>query len=147
MKISEIKKEEIEKSIDQVIGAKYNNKYVRLDYEVEGDGKIELITTKETQGMRIYFRTLIFIMGKAFEEIYPQAKLRVNYQLANSMYCEIDNMEVTEEMLEKVKNKMKEIIEKDLPIEEKILTRQEAENKILEDWKQLKKALIQQMFI
>ena len=127
IKISELLKKEIENSKEQVIGAKFNNEYVNLDYEITEDGTIDLITTSEKQGMKIYIRTLIYIMGKAFEELYPKAKVRANYQLSNSMYCEIDNMKVTDEMITSIENKMKEIIKKDLPIQEKILSREEAQ--------------------
>ena len=127
IKISELLKDEIKNSQEQIIAAKFNNEYVNLDYEIEENGTINLISTSDKHGMKIYIKTLIYIMGKAFEEIYPQAKIRVNYQLSKSMYCEIDNMEVTDEILLNVKNKMTEIIKKDLPIEEKILSRQEAQ--------------------
>lgn len=66
-------------------------------------------------------------MGKAFWSLYPEAHVIVDYQLSNSMYCTIENMPVTKEMLENVKTKMKEIIEKDLKIEKGIMTREEAE--------------------
>ena len=36
-------------------------------------------------------------MSKAFQEVYPEALLTVNYQLSNAMYGSVDNMEVTEE--------------------------------------------------
>ena len=49
---------------------------------------------KTKEGIKIYRRTLIYIMGKAFQEVYPEALITVDYQLANEMYCEIDNMQV-----------------------------------------------------
>ena len=52
-KISEILKEEIEKSEYTVVGAIYNNKYVNLDYEIEDEGTIELIDISTKSGMRI----------------------------------------------------------------------------------------------
>ena len=116
-KISELLKEQIEKSKYPVVGAKYNNEYKNLDDVVSSEGKIELIDINSKEGMKIYRRTLTYIMGKAFWHTYPGAYITVNYQLSNSMYCDIDNMEVTEEMLEKVKAKMQEIIEQDLKIE------------------------------
>ena len=126
-KISELLKEKIEKSEYPVVGAKYNNEYKNLDDVVSSEGKIELIDINSKEGMKIYRRTLTYIMGKAFWHTYPGAYVTVNYQLSNSMYCDIDNVEVTEEMLEKVKAKMQEIIEQDLKIEKRTMTRAEAE--------------------
>ena len=66
-------------------------------------------------------------MAMAFERIYPEAKLRVNYQLSNAMLCHIDNMSVTENMVEQIDKKMRELIEKDIPIVKKEMTPEEAE--------------------
>ena len=127
IKISELLKEQIENSEYPVVGAIVNNEYKSLDAEVTGDEKIELIDINSKEGMKIYRRTLTYIMGNAFWHIYPEAHVIVNYQLSNAMYCNIENMEVTDEMLEKVKAKMQEIISQDLKIEKKVMTREEAE--------------------
>ena len=76
--------------------------------------------------MRIYKRGLIYIISKAFHELYPEALLTVNYQLYHSMLCEVENMEITEKMIEKVKERAKKIIEEDLPITKKFMTKDEA---------------------
>ena len=120
-------KEQIEKSEFPVIGAKFNNEYKRLDYILNEEGKVSLVDISSQGGMKIYRRTLIFIMAKAFSEIYPKIKIRVNYQLNNAMFCTLDNDKVTEDMLEKVENEMKDIVNKNLPITHKTLTREEAE--------------------
>ena len=125
-KISELLKEEIEKSKYTVIAAKFNNEYVNLDYIVEEDGKIELIDISSREGMKVYTRTLTFILGKAFEKLYPNKKLNANYQLSTAMFYDILDMEVTEELVENIQKEMKEIIEKDLPIEQVIMNRKQA---------------------
>ena len=126
-KISEILKEQIEKSEYPVVGAKYNNEYKNLDDVVDVNGNIELIDINSKEGMKIYRRTLTYIMGMAFWYVYPQAHITVDYQLSNSMYCTIDNMEITNEMLENVKLKMRELIDNDLKIEKRTMTRDEAQ--------------------
>ena len=125
-RISELLKAQIEESEYPVVGAKFNNEYKNLDYPLEESGKIELIDINSKEGMKIYRGTLTYIMGKAFWHTYPRAHVIVDYQLSNAMYCTIENMEVTEKMLEKVKAKMQEIIDKDLKIEKRTMTREEA---------------------
>lgn len=115
-KISVGLKKEIENSEYQVIAAKFNNEYKNLQDELNEDGTIEFIDISSAEGMKVYKRTLVYIMGKAFEECYPKALITVNYQLNNAMFCDIDNMKVTDEIVKTIKNKMKEIIEKDLEI-------------------------------
>ena len=125
--IGEAFSEEIKKSKYLVIGGKYNNEYKRLDFIPKEDGKVDFVDISTECGMKIYRRTLIFIMAKAFAKLYPKAKVRVNYQLTNSMFCTLDNMEVKEDMIKNVENEMKEIVSKNLPITERVLTRKEAE--------------------
>jgi len=126
-KISEILKEEIAKREYPVVGAKYNNEYKNLDEKVDPNGKIELIDINSKEGMKIYRRTLTYIMGMAFHYVYPQAHVTVEYQLSNSMFCTLDNMEVTTELLENVRAKMRELINQDLKIERRAMSREEAQ--------------------
>ena len=125
-KISEILKKEIENNKYEVVGCKFNNEYQNLSYEVETDGTVELIDISTTNGMKIYTRTLVYIMGKAIQELYPEKKVTVNYQLGNAMFCEIDNTEITEQMINDIEKKMKEIVQRDLEIRKVTMTREEA---------------------
>ncbi len=127
LKVSEALKEEIENNPNQVVACTYNNMYQNLETEVEDGAKIELIDTSSKEGMKVYVRTLVYIMGKAFESIHPKEKLMVEYQLGNAMYCKCDKVEITEEFINRLKEKMQRIIDKDLKIKKVEMTRQEAE--------------------
>ena len=126
IKIEELLKEEIENSKYKVVGCIFNNEYQNLEYEIKNDGKVDLIDTFSKEGMKIYVRTLVYIMGKAFEKIYPNEKLTVEYQLGNAMFCTIDNMKITDEFIEKMTEEIKRIISEDLKIKKVTMTREEA---------------------
>lgn len=104
-----------------------NNEIKSLNHEIKMDSKIELLDISNADGMRIYIRGLLYVMSKAFEELYPQAEVGVEYQLSNSMFCTIKNMDITDELLEEVHKKMQEIVDKNIPIIKKQFTKQEAE--------------------
>ena len=126
--IREAFKEQIENSsVKDIIAARLNNTIESLNLPIKNDGEIEFINRSDRDGRIIYIRGLLFIMSKAFSEVYPEALLTVNYQLSNAMFGTVDNIEVTEEMISKVKSKMVEIINKDLPITKVIMTQEEAE--------------------
>lgn len=127
IKVSKLLKEEIEKNTYPVVGCIFNNEYQNLEYEIKENGTLQLIDTSSKEGGKIYARTLVYIMGKAFEKLYPNEKLIVDYQLGNAMYCQCDNIEETEEMVTNLKNKMQEIIDKNLKINKITMTREEAE--------------------
>lgn len=125
--VGKVLKEEIEKSEYQVVECIYNNEYRNLETEITDDAKVELIDTSTKEGMKVYVRTLVFIMGKAFESLYPKEKLMVEYQLGNAMFCRCDNIKITKDFIQKLSNKIQEIIDKDLKIEKVVMTRKEAE--------------------
>ena len=126
MRIRDLLKEEIEQSEHAVVGAIFNNEYVNLSYEIEESGTIELIDISSKEGMKIYRRTLVYVLGKAFEKICPNIKMMVDYQLPNSMYCDLENNEVTEEFIQNLSEEMRKIIRQNLPIKQVIMTREEA---------------------
>lgn len=126
-KVIDLLKDEIAKSRNKVIACRFNNEVKSLNYEINSDGKIELIDLTNKDGMRIYRRGLIYVIGKAFYETYPEALLTINFQLSNSMLCEVANMQVTKEMIEKVDEKVKEIIKRDVPITKVAMSKEEAE--------------------
>ena len=80
-KISELLKEKIENSEYPVVGAKFKNEYKSLDYEIKENGQLELIDINSKQGMKIYRRTLTFIMGKAFHSILVLTPRRIAFIL------------------------------------------------------------------
>ena len=126
-KIMDIFSEQIEESKRDIIGCRFNNEVKSLDFEVKEDGVVEFIDGTNKDGKRIYTRGLIYIMSKAFSELYKEALITVNYQLSNSMLCEIENMEITDEIITKIKQRMKQIIKKDLKINKVMMTKQDAQ--------------------
>ena len=125
--IKQLLESEIKASEHEVVAATFNNEYVNLNYEIKEDGEIKLIDLASKAGMRVYRSTLIYILGMAFERVCPQYKMTVNYQLSNSMFCDIDNTEVTEEIVQKLNDEMRKIVKEDLPIKQVIMTREEAQ--------------------
>ncbi len=109
-----------------VLAARYNNSVVSLNQVIQKEGQISLISRAEKDGRIIYIRGLLYIMSKAFYELYPECYLTVNYQLSNAMFCEIENKKITPEMMEQIKQKMQQIIDKDLPIRKVEMTPEEA---------------------
>lgn len=118
-------KETIEEK-QNIIASMVNNEVKPLNYILKENDEVELLDTTSRDGARIYTRGLLFIMAMAFKELYPQIQLTVNYQLSSSMFCEIDNAIVTEEMMQNVKEKMQEIIDKNLEIKKVQMLKEEA---------------------
>ena len=126
-KVIDLFKENIKFSPNNIIACKCNNEIKSLDFTVKEGDKVELIDITDKDGMRIYVRGILYIMAMAFNRLYPEAYVSVNYQLSNAMFCEISNMNITESVIKKVKDEMKYIIEQDYPIKKVIMDKKEAE--------------------
>lgn len=124
--VAEIMENEISKDIT-IIACNCNNEIKSLNYIPKENDNINFVHTSESDGRRIFIRGMLYVMSKAFDECYPEALLSINYQLTNAMYCEADNMQITSEMIQNVKQKMKEYIEKKIPIKKIEMTKEEAE--------------------
>ncbi len=64
-----------------------------------------------------YSTTLKLVFLKAVKEIFPEGDVIIDNSLNNGVYGEIEKIILTEEGIEKITQKMKEIIEKNYPIE------------------------------
>ena len=124
--VDKLFEKQIKENKYQVLGCRYNNEYRNLETEIEDGAKISLIDTKSKEGMKIYIRTLVYIMGKAFERLYPNEKLTVEYQLGDAMFCKCDKIKITNEFVENLKEEITKIVEEDLEIKKVEMTRQEA---------------------
>ena len=125
--VAEIFEKEIQENSKRIIACNCNNEIKSLNYVPKENDKITFVDIQSRDGRRTYIRGILYVMSMAFHECYPQALLSINYQLTNAMYCEVDNMEVTQEMIDTVEQKMKEIINANLPIRKIEMTKEEAE--------------------
>ena len=83
MKALEKFKEDKEKNI---LACKYKNEVRALDFEVENLENVVPIDITTRDGRRVYQRGILYIMGMAFNRVYPKALLTVNCQLSNSIF-------------------------------------------------------------
>ncbi len=114
------------KGNNHIIACDINNEIKTLNYIPKENDNVSFVDVSSRDGRRTYIRGLLFIMSMAFNECYPEAFLSVNYQLTNAMYCEVDNLKVTREMIENVSKKMKEIVSKKLDIKKVEMSKEEA---------------------
>src|SRR3990170_4949064 len=75
---------------DPTVGAILNSELRELTFPVELDGRARPVTMGEADGMRIYRRSLTFLLAAAFEELFPGARLMVDHSVSSGgYYCEV----------------------------------------------------------
>ena len=93
----------------EIIAARFNNEVASLKQVIDKDGEISFIDRQDRDGRIIYIRGLLYITSKAFHEVYPMAKLTINYQLSNAMFVTIDDFIITDDVIKNIKSKGFEI--------------------------------------
>lgn len=111
-----------------IVGAVINGKLRELTYPIGIESEVRPISMAETDGMRIYRRSLTFLLEAAFDCLFPGAILTVDHSIAfGGYYCAVLNHpSLTTEELLTLERKMWELVEADLPFERKVVPIQEA---------------------
>lgn len=100
------------------IAARVNNKTVNMNFELYNPKQIEFINIHSNSGMRAYVRTLTFLLYASVCELYPGCSFRLEHPVSKGYYCELDlGRPLTEDDLKALKQRMKELIKADNPIE------------------------------
>jgi len=106
-----------------IILAFMNNKLRELFKYAKDNCTLSFVTTADDAGHKTYVRGLILLMLKAFYAEFGSEnidKVCVEFALGNGLYCEYyGKVPLTEEKLEGVKRRMKELVEMDLPFEKR----------------------------
>lgn len=112
------------------IVAKVNNVTRDLKFKVYNPKRVSFISYDTPSGMRAYVRSLSFILCKAVHELYEGVELRIEHPISKGYYCKLLglNREVTEQDVEKIKQKMYRTIEQDIPFLMKSVPSDEAIN-------------------
>ena len=109
------------------MNAQVNNKTESLTYKCWQPKDIEYVDYSSSSGMRTYVRSLCHIFSKAVHELLPAATLNLEHPISKGYYSVIHNgKKIDEETIGKIKKRMHEIIDADLPFQLKNVRTSEA---------------------
>jgi len=113
-----------------IIAAKVNNVCFRLDEKIYQDSEIKFIDYNDLEGHAMYKSGLKFVLYVALKELYGKSADVMFYNsIDKGIYTKIVTKEkVSETFINKLKNKMQEIIDKDLPFTKQIIRNSDAIN-------------------
>lgn len=110
-----------------IVAGKVNNALRELNYKLDKDSNVEFIDLTTTDGQRIYKRSLAFVFIRAAMELLPECKVTVEHSLSKGLYCEIHyKRPINEDDVEKIEQRMKEIIDEDVPFEKQTVSKDKA---------------------
>lgn len=110
-----------------VLGALVNNKIKELTYILYKPKTIQFFDVTHPDGMRMYQRSLSFVLIKAVHDLYPKHKVSIEHSVSKGFYCEISGIrDISIDKVFAIGNRMREIIALDLPFIRKELPTNEA---------------------
>jgi uridine kinase len=101
-----------------VVAAVINRKLRELTTPLTADAEVAPVTLSDTDGARIYRRSLTFLLVTAAAEVFPDAEIFVEHSAttAGAYFCEIrGRAPFTQAELQKIEARMREIVERDEP--------------------------------
>lgn len=100
-----------------ILGALVNNKVKELSFVVVKSKKIEFIDYSHPDGMRLYVRSLFFILYAAVREVFPEVQLKMMHGISRGYYCELAGLgrPITNSDIFAIKSEMRQLVEKNIP--------------------------------
>ena len=110
------------------MNALVNNKTEGLTYRCWQPKDIEYVDYTQLSGMRTYVRSLCYLFSKAVNDILPDATLKLEHSISKGYYCVVHNgmPHVDVETIGKIKQRMRELVDADLPFRLKTVRTEEA---------------------
>lgn len=102
----------------EIVSARVNNVSQGLKFRVYNNRDVEFVDVRDAAGARVYFRSLCFLLSKAARDVLPGSKIYMENSISNGYYCNLhkaDESIVTDEDIEEIRQRMQQIINKDMP--------------------------------
>jgi len=112
-----------------VVSAKVNNASEGLKFRLYQNRDVEFLDAREGSGHRVYVRSLCFLLYKATQDIFPGSKLFIEHTISRGYYCNFkkkNNEGLTDGDIEQICERMKEIVNLDMPFRRTEATNEEA---------------------
>ena len=115
------------------IAGQINGKLVDACTEVKDDSDIRIVTAKDPEGLEIIRHSCAHLLGHAVKQLYPEAQMAIGPVIKNGFYYDIAySRPFTEDDVQAIEKRMKELVKKNYPVVKEIVSR----NKAIKTFKQ-----------
>jgi uridine kinase len=115
-------------ALPPIVGAIVNGELRELTYAIQMEAKVRPVTMGEPDGMRIYRRSLTFMMENAFSAQFPEATLTIDHSVASGgYYCQVSGRPPLSGLeLSCLEERMHSLVAADLPFRRQEMPLKEA---------------------
>ena len=106
---------------------KVDGKLVDASHVIEQDAELAIITSRDEEGLEVIRHDAAHVMAQAVQELYPGTQVTIGPSIEDGFYYDFAREEAfSPEDLEKIEQRMKEIVKRDLPIVREVWDREQA---------------------
>lgn len=119
---------EFDKPYD-ILAAKVNNVAEGLRFRVFHNRDVEFLDYRTYIGRNFYSRSLCFLLYKATRDLFPESRMTIRRPISKGYFCSVyknDGSFLTEEDVEAIGSRMRELVDENIPFKRKELQIEEA---------------------
>jgi threonyl-tRNA synthetase len=112
---------------NDAIAALANSSLVDMQYSLDSDAEIEIITRQDRRANEIILHSTAHLMAHAIKNLYPEAKIAIGPAIEERFYYDIDLAQpFTEDMLAEIEKEMKRISSENYAVKRMDLSQKDA---------------------
>ena len=111
-----------------LVCAYVNNRVRELTYILDKDSTVVALTVKDRDAKQTYEASLRFIVAMAVDRLFPKSKIRFSYNVSRSIFMQFltTGVAVNNQLVERLKREIQEIVDADYPLVRRIISKEEA---------------------
>ena len=105
------------------LAGRVNGNLLDICIPITNDAEIQIITSKDNEGLEIIRHSFAHLLGHAVKQLYPEAKMAIGPVIEDGFYYDISYKDTfTPVDLEKIEKRIKELIDKDYDVEVEVVS-------------------------
>ncbi len=109
------------------IAGRVNGERVDAHDPIAADAELTIFTAKDEDGLEILRHSCAHLVGHAVKQLWPEAKMAIGPTIENGFYYDIDlDHMLTDEDMDKLEKRMRELVKTQYQVVKKVSTWQEA---------------------
>ncbi|HCY6204152.1 TPA: threonine--tRNA ligase [Staphylococcus aureus] len=111
----------------KAVAGKFNGQLVDLTKPLETDGSIEIVTPGSEEALEVLRHSTAHLMARAIKRLYGNVKFGVGPVIEGGFYYDFDiDQNISSDDFEQIEKTMKQIVNENMKIERKVVSRDEA---------------------
>ncbi|HEX2565591.1 MAG TPA: threonine--tRNA ligase [Burkholderiales bacterium] len=109
------------------LAGKVNGRLVDTSFNIDEDAQLQIVTERDPEGVEVIRHSAAHLLAQAVKELFPEAQVTIGPVIENGFYYDFSyKRPFTPEDLAAIEKRMGELSKKDLKVERKTMSRDEA---------------------